>query len=384
MATIVLSPCNVVNFLDGGGGHFWVYLQYALGLRRLGCDVYWLEQVRAGTPADSLAAFAGLMDQFGLGGKFILYLQGDAGGGWRPEVEYLGVTREEAEAVFRRADLLLNFHYAAAPELLARFRRTALVDIDPGLFQHWVSAGQLRVAPHDVYLTTGETVGTPAARFPDCGLEWRHIRPPICLEAWPYAYDPACEAFTTVSNWWGHDDWIIDDRGNNYENNKRVTFLEFADLPRLTPQPLELALYLSPSEQDTRDRRHMESRGWRIRHSTEVAGSPLMYRSYVQRSRGEFSCVKPSCIRFQNGWVSDRTLCYLASGKPAVVQHTGPSSFLPSGEGMFRFQTMDEAVEALARVNADYPRHSRAAREVAETYFDAEKVLRDVLALAGA
>jgi hypothetical protein len=128
----------------------------------------------------------------------------------------------------------------------------------------------------------------------------------------------------------------------------------------------------------------MESRGWRIRHSTEVAGSPLMYRSYVQRSRGEFSCVKPSCIRFQNGWVSDRTLCYLASGKPAVVQHTGPSSFLPSGEGMFRFQTMDEAVEALARVNADYPRHSRAAREVAETYFDAEKVLRDVLALAGA
>jgi hypothetical protein len=387
MATIVISPCNVVNFLDGGGGHFWVYLQYALGLKRLGCDVYWLEQVRAGVDggadADSVAAFARLMERFGLGGKFILYVQREAGEAWRPTAEYVGVTREEAEAVFRRADLLLNFHYAAAPELLGRFRRTALVDIDPGLLQHWVGAGQLRVAAHDVYLTTGETVGTPAARFPDCGFEWRHIRPPICVEAWPYAYDSACEAFTTVSNWWGHDDWIIDDRGNNYENNKRVTFLEFAELPRLTPQRLELALYLSSSELDTRDRRHMESRGWRIRHSTEVAGTPLMYQSYVQRSRGEFSCVKPSCIKFQNGWVSDRTLCYLASGKPAVVQHTGPSSFLPNGEGMFRFTTMEEAVDALAAVNADYPRHCRAAREIAETLFDAGRVLRGALSHAG-
>jgi hypothetical protein len=387
MATIVISPCNVVNFLNGGGGHFWVYLQYALGLKRLGCDVYWLEQVRGGdggaVNGDAVAAFARLMERFGLDGKFILYAQGADAQAWRPTVEYLGTTREEAEAVFRRADLLLNFHYAAAPELLARFRRTALVDIDPGLLQHWVGAGQLRVARHDLYLTTGETVGTPAARFPDCGWSWRHIRPPICLEAWPYTFDPACKAFTTVSNWWGHDDWIIDDRGNNYENNKRVTFLEFAELPRLTPQPLELALYLSSSELDTRDREHMEGRGWRIRDSREVAGTPLTYQSYVHGSRGEFSCVKPSCIKFQNGWVSDRTLCYLASGKPAVVQHTGPSSFLPSGEGMFRFTTIAEAVEALAAVNADYPRHCRAARSIAEAYFDSGHVLPDVLAHAG-
>jgi hypothetical protein len=387
MATIVISPCNVVNFLDGGGGHFWVYLQYALGLKQLGCEVYWLEQVRTDgdgrADRERIAAFAALMERFGLGGRFILYPQGGEGERGGPPVEYIGIGRAEAEAVFRRADLLLNFHYAIDPALLACFRRTALVDIDPGLLQHWIGAGQLRVARHDLYLTTGETVGTPEARFPDCGFDWRHIRPPICLEAWPYTHDPACEAFTTVSNWWGHDDWIIDDRGNNYENNKRVTFLEFAELPRLTRQPLELALYLSSTEQDTRDRRHMECRGWRIRHSTQVAGSPLMYQSYVQRSRGEFSCVKPSCIKFQNGWVSDRTLCYLASGKPAVVQHTGPSSFLPSGEGMFRFTTVQEAVDALAAVNADYPRHCRAAREIAETYFDAEKVLRDVLAHAG-
>jgi hypothetical protein len=108
-----------------------------------------------------------------------------------------------------------------------------------------------------------------------------------------------------------------------------------------------------------------------------------MYQSYVQRSRGEFSCVKPSCIKFQNGWVSDRTLCYLASGKPAVVQHTGPSSLLPNGEGMFRFTTVQEAADALAAVNADYSRHCRAAREIAEAYFDTGRVLPALLSHAG-
>jgi hypothetical protein len=392
MATIVISPCNVVNFLDGGGGHFWVYLQYALGLKQLGCDVYWLEQVRGGgggggengsTAKTAVVAFADLMERFGLAGKFILYPEDGGAGTGRPLAEYVGISRTEAESVFRRADLLLNFHYAMDPTLLACFRRTALVDIDPGLLQFWIVTGQLRVAPHDVYLTTGETVGTLAARFSDCGLTWRHIRPPVCLDAWPYQNGPARDAFTTVSNWWGHDDWIIDGHGNNYENNKRVTFLEFADLPRRTTQPLELALYLSDSELDARDRTLMEGRGWRVRHSVEVARTPLMYQSYVQGSRGEFSCVKPSCIKFQNGWVSDRTLCYLASGKPAVVQHTGPSSYLPSGEGMFRFSTIEDAANALAAVNADYERHRRAARDIAETHFDAKHVLRRALSHAG-
>jgi glycosyltransferase involved in cell wall biosynthesis len=116
-----------------------------------------------------------------------------------------------------------------------------------------------------------------------------------------------------------------------------------------------------------------------VRHSREVAGSPEAYRSYIQQSRGEFSCAKPSCIDFQNAWISDRTLCYLASGKPAVVQHTGPSVYLPDGEGLFRFTTLEEAAAALEAVNTDYGRHCRAAREIAEAYFDAEQVATRVL-----
>ena len=123
----------------------------------------------------------------------------------------------------------------------------------------------------------------------------------------------------------------------------------------------------------------MEGYGWRIRHSQEVAGNPEMYQAYIQGSRGEFSCVKPSCKKFQNAWISDRSLCYLASGKPVVVQNTGPSAFLPSGEGMLRFSTLEEAADALTAVNLDYERHCRAAREIVEVYFDARRVLGRIL-----
>jgi hypothetical protein len=382
MATVVLSACNVANFPDGGG-HFWVYQQYAQGLRRHGCDVYWLERFdRSGDPGRdtrALATFFERMGRYELGDRVILYT------GRGEPAEYLGVPRPRAEAVFQRADLLLNFFYALDPGLLARFRRTALVDIDPGLLQFWMGAGQVRIGRHDRYFTIGETVGMAAARFPDCGLDWLHIYPPIDLTSWPYVHDPGCVAFTTVSSWWGagkagEESWVTDGKEVCYDNNKRIAFLEFVDLPRRTSQALELALYLG--EGDGEDRQLLESHGWRVRHSREVAGSPEAYRAYVRSSRGEFSCAKPSCLRFQNAWVSDRTLCYLASGKPAVVQDTGPSSFLPNGEGLIRFATPAAAAAALVAVNGDYGRHCRAARAIAEAYFDARPILERLLNLA--
>jgi len=382
MPTVVISPFNVVNFPEGGG-HFWVYMQYAQGLRQLGCDVYWLQRVRSsGDPEvghERLSPFLGRMQRFGLGGKTILDCSKEEDNPPGMPWHYLGIGPAEAEAIFERADLLLNFHYAIAPGLLKRFRRTALVDIDPGLLQFWISRGQLSVPAHDLYFTTGETVGTAAALFPDCGLDWIHIRPPVFLEQWPYAFDPQADAFTTVSNW-DADDWIVDGK-EEYENTKRVAFLEFADLPRLTTQPLELALFLRTAK-DTEERRDLEKRGWRVRLSSEVANTPEKYQSYIQQSRGEYSCAKRTCMKFQNAWISDRTLCYLASGKPAVVQHTGPSGFLPSGEGLFRFSTIPEAVAAFEKIRPDYKRHSRAARKVVETYFNARDVAANILSRA--
>jgi hypothetical protein len=380
MVTVVISPVNVVNFPDGGG-HFWVYMQYVQGLHQLGCEVYWLERFCSsgdqGYDASVLSTFAKRMERYGLAGKLMLYMSheqsGDSG-----QYTYLGMTQLEAEAILRRADLLLNFDYRIDAILLSCFRRTALVDIDPGLLQFWMATRQLLVPPHDVYITTGETVGTPSALFPDCGRLWFHIRPPICLERWPYVHDPRCEAFTTVSSWWG-DEWITDGT-EVYENNKRVPFLEFTELPGRTSQRLELALFFGDG--DAQDLRVLASHGWRVRHSLEVARTPEMYQAYIQGSRGEFSCAKPSCMKFQNAWISDRTLCYLASGKPVVVQNTGPSAFLPNGEGMFRFATLEEAADALATINRDYERHCRAARAMAEAYFDAKQVLRAILNVA--
>ena len=316
------------------------------------------------------------MEQFGLGRNVVLYLMRSNKPSAKAPTEYLDMTCDEAEAVFERADLLLNFHYSISPGLLARFRKTALVDIDPGLLQFWISRKQLSVPRHDFYFTISENVGKPGGRIPDCGLGWIPIQPAVCLERWPYTFDPRAEAFTTVSIW-DSSDWVVD-REEEYENTKRVAFLEFAELPSLTRQPLELALFLR-TERDLKEQRDLQSRGWRIRQSREVADNLENYQTHIQRSRGEFSCAKPSYIKLQTAWISDRTVCYLASGKPVVVQNTGPSAFLPNGEGMFRFTTPEQAAGALEAINADYEHHCRAARKLAEDHFDARKVAGRIL-----
>jgi hypothetical protein len=239
-----------------------------------------------------------------------------------------------------------------------------------------MSTGGIKVARHDVYFTIGETVGQPGARFPDVGLIWHYTPPCVALDWWPtHVADPAA-AFSTVSQWYTADEWMEDEAGI-YANDKRDGFLPYLDLPRHTAEPLELALCLSPDEVD--ERSGLERRGWRVVDSTLVASTPWDYQRYIQGSRGEFSCVKPSCVRLRNAWISDRTLCYLASGKPAVIEHTGPSRVLPDAAGMFRFRTFDEAVRCLETVAADYENQCRLARALAEEYFDAPKVVGRVL-----
>lgn len=381
MTTVVVSAYRVASNPDVGG-HFWVPFQYVHGLRQLGCEVFWLEQLTASKrrrrPA-ALATFLRRMERHGLSDHTILYDASESADG--DDLEFMGIEPADAEAIFRRADLLLNFHYEIAPGLLERFRRTALVDIDPGLLQDWMSRGQLNVPPHDVYLTTGETVGMPEGPIPTCGVSWAHVRPPVCLDLWPYTYRPASRRFTTVSSWISNN-YVFDEDGGLVENTKRVAFLRYADLASRTQSELELAAYFAGGA-DAADRALLERLGWHLRHSRDVAATPEAYRAYVQQSRGEISCAKPSCSRFRNAWVSDRTLCYLASGKPAVVQNTGPSSFLPDGDGMFRFSSLDEATAALAVIEASYERQCRAARELAAEFFDARLVLPELLALAG-
>ena len=364
MTRVVISTVRLLEFLEGAG-HFWVYMQYAQALRRLGCDVYMLDSYTwsdADPDAARLSEFQDRMARYGLRDRVLVSANGSGGA--------------QASDFVKEADLLLNFNYHLRQDVVAAARRSALVDIDPGLLQFWISRGFIAPAAHDLYFTIGETVGAKSSQIPDCGLEWLRIRPPVSLDLWPAAFDPAAEAFTTVSTWWGERDYVGDPK-DYYDNTKRTAFFELIDLPRETEQPLEVALFLA--ESDESDRQALQSRGWRVRHSKEVAGTPEQYRGYVQRSRGEFSWAKPSCVKFQNAWISDRSLCYLASGKPVVVQHTGPSSFLPDGEGMFRFRTPDDAVRAFDAINEDYERQSALARQIAEEFFDADAVVSGML-----
>jgi hypothetical protein len=378
MTRVLLATVRLLEFVEGAG-HFWVYMQYAQALRRLGCDVYLLDSFTwSDEPPDPrrVREFLDRMARYGLQDKVIV----SANGGGHSVLREAGPAASAAEPelgdLLNDADLLLNFNYHLGADVVAAARRSALVDIDPGLLQFWISRGYISPADHDLYFTTGETVGNGAGLIPDCGIPWLHIRPPVFLDLWPYAYDGDAEAFTTVSTWWGERDYV-GEPGDYYDNTKRTSFFDFIDLPERTGQQLEVALFLADSDDD--DRRSLEEHGWRVRHSPEVAGTPEQYRGYVQGSRGEFSWAKASCMRFQNAWVSDRSLCYLASGKPVVVQHTGPSKILPDGEGMFRFRTSQEAARAFETINSDYERQCRLARELAEEHFDAEAVVHAML-----
>jgi hypothetical protein len=172
------------------------------------------------------------------------------------------------------------------------------------------------------------------------------------------------------------DEWVVAAGQEPYCNDKRQGFLPFLDLPRRTRQILELAL---PPQGGGDESGSLRDRGWRVRDARTVTSTPWHYQAYIQNSAGEFSCAKPSCTRLQNAWISDRTLCYLASAKPAVVQHTGPSGFLPDAEGLFRFRTIEEAAKHLEAAVGEYERHCRLARELAEEYFDARHVAEQVL-----
>lgn len=375
MALTVCLCANTLSYSEGGG-HLWVYLNWALGLRALDVEVIWLEQIDPdATERETHDNVASLKDQlchYGFAQSIALCSSnGETSKGGFSSND-LNVER----AV--EADLLLNFAYDISPRLVARFRRSALVDIDPGLTQTWASAGSLSLPKHDIYFTIGETVGKAGASFPDLGLKWEYTPPCVALDWWPPREAAPGASFTTVSQWWATDGdglWE-EDHGEVYENDKRSGFLPYLDLPRRTRQPLELALCL---EEDDEGWDVLRERRWRVRDAQDVARTPWSYQRYIQDSLGEFSCAKPSCVRFQNAWISDRTVCYLASGKPCIVQHTGPSSFLPDSSGLFRFRTMEEAVAFLDMAVADYGEQCHRARALAEEYFDARKVVRGVL-----
>jgi len=232
------------------GGHAWVYANWSFGLRANGCDVVWIERFAPDTsPDDSLRLLRVMrehLDEIGLDVTIALILTEDEHRRFQrlqKELSQLTVPRGD---VARETDLLLDFYYELEPQVLRFFRRTALVDIDPGLLQWWIAQGQLQVAKHDLYFRIGETVGTAAAKFPDCGLPWHYTPPAVFLPAWPITPTAAGAPYTTVSTWWAK--WE-DFGGETFSNEKRTSFLDYAELPSKTSARLELTLCMLQTEQ---------------------------------------------------------------------------------------------------------------------------------------
>ncbi len=379
---VCLAPFGMFRFRNLGG-QAWVYINWALGFQANGCEITLLDTIdHWAEPDHVLAQVHSLLfhlKECGLSAKLALILSDQQQEHLAPIAEELSQLTVPLESVFEETDLFVNFKYGMAGEIVNRFRRSALIDIDPGLLQIWMSEGQLKVAPHDIYFTTGETVGSMSTAIPDCGLTWHYTPPAVHLPAWPLTPAENSAPYTTVTNWWSTYE---KSKGEVFNNEKRSTFLDYIDLPSKTDVSFELAIFLAKNETDRRECRQLEDKGWSVQRSQVITGTPADYRHFVQTSRGEFSCAKPSCMLLANAWISDRTLCYLASSKPAVVQYTGESNLLPNAHGLFRFRSMAEAVSAFRVIEADYEQQCRNARELVERHFDASMVAGHVLAAA--
>ena len=367
-------------------GVVWQALHYLVGLRELGHEVYYIEDSGAppydplvksivADPTYNVTCLQQTMERFGFADHWVY---------WDMDRNiYYGLSRTRLQALYDKADVIINLCGATLPrDEHRRHGRLLYIETDPVFEQIRIAQGEQRtldfLARHDVCFTYGENLGAADCPIPLSGFTWQKTRPPVVLDLWEERADPVCRYFTTVATWQnkGKD---IAFQGQTYYWSKHVNFLKFLDLPRRTAQPFELAI----ETVDEAVQADLAARGWHLVDAVERSATVEGYREYIYASRGEFTVAKDIYVQPRSGWFSDRSVCYLAAGKPVVTQETGFSKFIPSGQGLFAFSNMEEAVAALEAINADYLRHAHAAREIAAEYFAADKVLRKLLQDAG-
>lgn len=362
------------------GGHAWVLLQYILGFRRLGWRVTFVDWLgpEAGRNAPggscafsesaSVRPFLAIMKAFQLEDDFCLI---DRASG-----ETVGLSRDGVRERARESSFLLNIMgFLDDEEILTSVPRRVFLDIDPGFGQMWRALGLYDpFRGHDQHVTVGLNVGQADCEVPDCDLGWITTLPPIVLDLWP-PVSARGESFTTVASWRGAYG-PLEYRGKTY--GLRVhEFRPFAPLPRLTGQSFRLALAIHPRE--TRDLAMLADNGWTLVDPVEVAADPSSYRAFIQGSASEFQVAKGMYVQSRGGWFSDRSVCYLASGRPVLAQETGFSRYIPTGEGLIAFSTLDQAVAGVDELASRPSRHAQAARGLAESCFDSDRVLGRLL-----
>jgi hypothetical protein len=343
------------------GGNAWTRLTILLGLHRLGFDVFFVEQVDEPTE-EQRAYFREVLDLFSLRGLLI---------------EPTRPVPDEVLQAAGTADILVNIggHLDVA-SLKERPRTKIFLDDDPGYTQIWYvsGVGRARLAGHDFYFTYGMNIGRSDCSIPSADIAWRPARPSVVLSEWQRKHQPF-DRFTTVASWRGAYG-PVEYAGRRY-GVKAHEFRRFVELPTLVAARFEIALEIHSGDES--DRARLERNGWKLVDPMRVAATPSSYRTYIQTSGAEFSAAQGIYVQTSSGWISDRSACYLAAGKPVLLQDTGFSSHLPVGKGLVSFSTLEEAAVLAAEIAAAYDDHCAAAREIAEEYFDSDAVLRQLL-----
>ena len=362
---------------SGLGGQAWAYLQYLIGFRELGHDIYYLEDCGETSSVwdwdkeewtqelDFPAAYVrDCLEPFGFKEKWI----------YRTTAESAGMSLEKLRAVCARADLLIMraiplWDWRAEYDLP---RRRIFIDVDPGFTQFQIAAGDKDFANAirraERLFTLGQRFGAQDCPVPVNGWDWHATRPPVALSQWSCVEDDSATHFSSVMRWQGFDNVTF--KGVSY-GQKDIEFQQFMDLPRLSSQRFRIAMN-GPD--------FLVQHGWEIVPGEIVTRTPLAYQRFIQQSRGEFGVARNCYVRTRGGWFSDRSVCYLASGRPVLVQDTGAGDWLPLGQGIVAFENLAGALAGLEKINANYGQHRRAARQLAEEYFSTDKVLSRLLA----
>jgi hypothetical protein len=390
---------------DPYAGMAWMNMQIVLGLYRLGHNVYYFEttstwpynpvlETRVDNTDYAIPYLKKVTESFGIGERWAYRCS------FSETKEWYGLSKEKAENLLANADLVLNVAGATRfQEESLKVGRLVYFGTDPVYHEIKYAEGdeftKSIIDEHQDIVTYGENIGNPDCPIPPLPQLKAKTRQPVILDFWSDGM-PANKKFTTVGNWKqaGRD---LTFNGETYFWSKHHEFLKFIETPKKVVHPIEVAMNLAglqtvnhgkgteiPSLGVAVDEYTLlTSNGWHLIDAPSFTTDPWTYRDYVRNSLGEFTFAKDQNIRLRSGWFSERSACYLAAGRPVITQDTAFDCALPTGEGLFSFNTMEEIIVAFDAISSNYKKHSEAAREIAEEYFKAEKVLEKLLSDLG-
>ena len=371
-------------------GVIWQHIHYVVGLQRLGCDVYYIEDSArlpynpqtfevnnefdyAAYVLDRLSQEFGFRNHWGFCARYL------------PSDPTAGLPLKRIRQLYREADAILNI--CGTQELnddLLVSDRILYIESDPGVEQIKIDKRVRSTVDylrrHRALFTFGENIGTKSFPVPTHGLKWLPTRQPVVTDLWKIDRPlPRAAVFTSVANWSTSGLKDITWRRKKYLWSKSREFLRFISAPKKSGEPFELATNI----EDVKTQKKFLRNGWRLRCPLQMSVDYWRYRDYIRRSKGEFTVAKDQYVRLNTGWFSDRSACYLAAGRPLITQETGFTNTYGGKLGLLSFRSLDEIVDAVQMINANYAKHSRVARALACEFFEAEKVLESVLDRAG-